>query len=109
MIVSRTCQNGFYICQSIRYAFIIPLTFLTTDSLFQGGRCGGGRRGCLQSHPRIGEKSARAVQKSAARDAGGGRGRRAGSARVPAPVPTSPLELFPRVQRSGLRPRGGSG
>jgi len=78
-------------------------------SLFQGGRSGGGRRGCLQPHPWIGEKSTRAVQKSAARDAGGGRRRRIGSARVPAPVPTSPLELFPRIQRSGLRSRGGSG
>lgn len=77
--------------------------------LFQGGRGNGGRRGRLQPYSRIGEKPTRAVQKSAARHAGGGRGRRIGSARVPAPVPTSPLELFPRVQRSGLRPRGGSG
>ncbi|KAH0948702.1 hypothetical protein HN011_007582, partial [Eciton burchellii] len=78
------------------------------DSSFQGGRCGGGWRGRLRPHPRTGQEPTRAVQEGAARDAGGGRGRRAWSTRVPPSVQASPLELFPRVQRSGLRPRGGS-
>ncbi|KOX76014.1 hypothetical protein WN51_12444 [Melipona quadrifasciata] len=79
-----------------------------TGVWLQGGRRSGGRGGRLRSYSRPGEESTGAVQESAARDARGGRGRGAWTSRVPASVQTSPLELFPRGERSGLRPRGRS-